>query len=407
MKYQKPNLFCYRLAQAVAWLAATFIFRRKILRNEIKGKKGPFVVIANHECALDFVNLVGLNRHPMSFVISNSFYSTLPIKGFLQKMGVIPKQQFQTSVSDMRRLRAVIDHGAPLVIYPAGLMCEDGLSTPIPPATYKFLKWLNADIYVAKVSGTYFAMPKWAKGLRPGRTYIDVYKLLSKEELAATNLSSLRALTDEALLFDAYREQETLRSKHKSNNIEGLENVLYVCPHCGAEFSMHVKHKNTIYCTACGYAQTSDAYAFFHNRRGIGPELRYVSDWSKLIFAQLKDRIRRGLDNELAAQTRIHMIDPKRNKFVEVGQGLLQLSSSHFQIDGHLHGSSISLSIPIENTPTLPFSPGKYLEIQQGSSIYRCVLHDGRLVMKFINMVKVFYTLRHPELCSSDVSTAV
>ena len=33
----------------------------------------------------------------------------------------------------------------------------------------------------AWVSGT--VMPKWSKGLRPGRTYMDIYKLFSKEEL--------------------------------------------------------------------------------------------------------------------------------------------------------------------------------------------------------------------------------
>ena len=68
MHYKKPNLLCYRIAQIAAWLVATFVFRRKILRNEIKGKKGPFVVIANHQAALDFVNLIGATRRPMSFV---------------------------------------------------------------------------------------------------------------------------------------------------------------------------------------------------------------------------------------------------------------------------------------------------------------------------------------------------
>ena len=31
--------------------------------------------------------------------------------------------------------------------------------------------------------------------------------------------------------------------------------------------------------------------------------------------------------------------------------------------------------------------------IQNGKDIYRCVLEDGRLAMKFINMVKIYYEL--------------
>ena len=78
-------------------------------------------------------------------------------------MGVIPKQQFQTTVTDMKNMKAVVEAGQPLVIYPAGLMCEDGLSTPVPKATYKFLKWMNVDVYMARTEGSYFVMPKWSK----------------------------------------------------------------------------------------------------------------------------------------------------------------------------------------------------------------------------------------------------
>ena len=144
--YKKPNLFFYRLAQGVSNIVAKFIFRRKYIRNEIKGKKGPFIVIANHEAALDFVNLIGASSERMSFVISNSFYNTLPIKNIFDKVGVIPKQQFQTNVRDLKMMKAVLDAGQPLVIYPAGLMCEDGLSTPTPGATYKFLKMMKVDV---------------------------------------------------------------------------------------------------------------------------------------------------------------------------------------------------------------------------------------------------------------------
>lgn len=69
-------------------------------------------------------------------------------------------------------------------------------------------------------------------------------------------------------------------------------------------------------------------------------------------------------------------------------------NKERFLIEGMLHGEEVSLCIPIAGFPTLPFSPGKYLEIQDGQTIYRCVLQDGRLAMKFINMVKIFYELK-------------
>lgn len=398
MKYNKPHLFLYRIAQCAGWLVSKIIYRNRILRNEIRNKKGPFVVIANHQTALDFVNLICASHRPMSFVISRSFFSTLPIQGYLQKIGVIPKQQFQTTVKDMKLMKAVIDSGEPLVIYPAGLMCEDGLSTPIPSATYKFLKWLDVDVYMARSYGSYFVMPKWTGGFRPGRTYMDIYKLFSKEELESASVEEVKAATDDALLFDAYREQEQYLSKYVNNHkLNGLENVLYQCPNCGHEFSVTVQENSTLRCSCCGYAQVSDQYGFLHNEQKLGPSLRYVSDWSRYIFRNLKDTVRQDPGYTLSAQTVIKTVNGSKHKFQEAGAGTLRLSADGFLLEGTLQGEPFTLSVPVGTIPTLPFSPGKHLELQHGNDIYRCVLDDGKLVMKFINLVKIYYELQTEE----------
>lgn len=396
--YQKPSRIHYRFAQAVCWLVSKIIYRNKVLRNEIKDQDGPFVVIANHQTALDFVNLICATARPMSFVISRSFFTTLPIKGYLNKMGVIPKQQFQTTVKDMKQMKSVIDNGQPLVIYPAGLMCEDGLSTPIPSATYKFLKWLSVDVYVARSYGSYFVMPKWTGGLRPGRTYIDIYKLFSKEELQTISMDRLKSATDEALLFDAYREQEQYLSKYINNDkLSGLENVLYKCPYCGSEYSIVSQPANALTCTECGYTEVSDSYALLHNEKCIGPEIRYVSDWSQWIFQELKTAVQQEPGYSLSANTKFQLVNNKASKFVDAGDGELKLSASGFELSGTLSGQPFQLTVPVGGIPTLPFSPGKYLEIQNGMDIYRCMLENGRLVMKFINLVKIFYELHAEE----------
>ena len=393
MTYNKPNRFCYNIARAVSFIVSKLIFKRKILRNEIRNVKGPFVVVANHETALDFVNLIGLCRRPMSFVISKSFFSSLPITGFMSKMGVIPKQQFQTSVSDLKKMKNVIDSGSPLVIYPAGLMCEDGVSTPIPSATYKFLKWIGADIYVARTSGTYFVMPKWAKGIRAGRTYMDVYKLFSKEEIANMPLLEVEEKTKEALLYDAYREQEKLGALYKNNDdIRGLENVLYMCPKCKSEFKMSIKESSVIACSECGYSQKSDKFGFLL-AQGDNREIRYVSDWSREKYDSIKERVINGEETAISDQTEFKMVDNKKHRFVSVGCGTVTLDKNGFYIEGTVNGEQINKKISIANVPSLPFSPGKYFEIQDGADIYRCVLENGKLVMKFINILKIFFEL--------------
>ena len=168
------------------------------------------------------------------------------------------------------------------------------------------------------------------------------------------------------------------------------------CPHCGQEYTMQVRDGSAIYCTHCGYEQISDEYGFLHNQKGVGQELRYVSDWSRKIFEDLKKQVTEGLFESLSTGTKILMIDYQKHKFREVGQGTVTLNKGNFCIKGILSGEPVELNVSTDGLPTLPFSPGKYFEIQDGKNIYRCVLDDGRLVMKFINLVKIFYQLKHP-----------
>lgn len=403
----KQGIITYKMVQAISWTFSKLAFGRKMLRNEIKNAKGPFVIIANHEAALDFVNLIGATRTPMTFVISNSFYSTLPFKRTMDKMGVIPKQQFQTSLKDLTTMRRVIEEGRILVIYPAGLMCEDGRSTPIPAATYDFLKWLKTDVYVAKTSGTYFTMPKWSSGIRRGRTYMDIYKLFDKSELIDADTAEIKKKTDAALEFDAYHDQEVLQVKYRhGDNIEGLENVLYMCPSCHGEFSMHVKDKNILFCHKCGYAEMSDEYAFLHKISDVGKEIRYPSTWSRRIYYYLKRQITRGEVTDIQSRVSIHMLPPPaKSKFVPVGEGLFTLERGRITLDGFINGERYDLSVSTAQFASLPFSPGKYFEIQKGDEIYRLYPEDGKIVMKIVNMVKIFYELNAAQRALDQLRT--
>ena len=401
--------FLYGLWKFLANILAAVIFRRRFLRNEIKNKKGPFVVIANHQAALDFINLIGAAKEPMSFVISNSFYRTIPLKCIMPRLGLIPKQQFQTSLADMRKMKQTVDGDGILVIYPAGLMSDDGTSTPLPAATYSFLKWMKTDVYMAKTIGTYFSMPKWRKGgIRSGRTYIDIYKLFDKDELQAIDADELRRRTDEALLFDAYEEQEKLLVKYQNNdNIEGLENVLYICPVCKKEFTVKTRDKSTIYCEACGFEEKADEYQLLHKTSDIGEEIRHPSKWNALIYSLVKGQIERGELSSLSAKVEIQMIPDGKRSFERVGDGTLTLTADSFVISGIPNCEESELCVPTASFAALPYKPGKYIEIQHGDTIYRCLPEDGRVVIKFINMIKIFYEINTAEAEKKKAGAAV
>lgn len=401
MSANKNNTALYGIVRAVSSVAAKVIFRRKVIRNELKGQKGPIVLIGNHEAALDYTTVIGTTKEPITFVISDSFYNTLPIKNIMKKLGVIPKQQFQTTLREIAAMHSTVKKDGILMFYPAGLMSENGLPTPIPAATYKFIRKLDADVYVAKISGTYFCTPKWSSKLRRGRTYLDVYKLIDRSDLREMSIEQVQTAVDNDLFFDAYREQEKNMVKFRGgDNIEGLENVLYICPHCKEEFSLQVKNKNTIYCEKCGFAHTSDSYGFLHNTGDTEEEIRYVSDWSRFVSGQIRADIESGKLSSLHSAAVIQTIDYGRKKYVEVGRADITLTPGAFIIDGVINGKAKKLEVPISSFASLPFKPGLRIEIQHGKTTYRCVLEDGKLATKFVDMVKIYYEKKRREIGS-------
>ena len=389
----RHNKFYYRLTQLLSGIVSRTLFKCEVRRNELKGKKGPFVVIANHQAALDFTNLIGLTKEEMIFVISNAFYRSLPFKKIMDKIGVIPKQQFQTSLKDIRSIKSAVEQGEILVIYPAGLMCEDGLCTPIPHTTYQFLKWLGADVYMAKVSGTYFVAPKWSQKKRPGKTYVDVYKIFDKEELAELDMSEIIERTRRNLDFDAYREQEELRIKYRGgDNLEGLEYVLYKCPHCKSEHGMKAE-KNKIFCTECGYAEESDEYGFLHKIGEIGEEIRYVSDWSKMIYSGVLEKLCSGGDVYMKLPCDLEVLYGGAGKWKDCGKCTVTLTREGFTLSNTLYERYADTLIRIDHFASLPFIPGDSFEIQHGNDVLRCHPKNQYDVMRVINNVKALYEL--------------
>ena len=56
-KFKTPNIFIYGIFRLLCRIIAKFKFNLKIEKNEIKKLKGPYVVIANHESVIDFINM--------------------------------------------------------------------------------------------------------------------------------------------------------------------------------------------------------------------------------------------------------------------------------------------------------------------------------------------------------------
>lgn len=396
--YKKPDPILFGIVKGISKLACALLYRIKVTRNELTGSSGRRVVIANHESAVDFLTAYAVMPRNTSLVASRSIVRSLPIYPLVPKLGVLEKNQFQTTAGDMRRMKSVLSNGGLLMLYPAGLMTESGASTPIPLATGRVLKWFDADIYVSKVSGTYLSSPKWARVSRRGRGSLEVYKLISREELAKLSDQEAQALVETHLAFDAYRDNEEKRIRFRNgDNVEGLEHVLYKCPVCGEEFSIGLRGKNALVCSACGYEVTCDQYGLLSAPEGRETVFRYPSDWHAHIENSVRESVLADPGFLLTTRAAIHKINDKKHRYEPVGEGTVTLNFDRFTIDGTVNGEPFSKEIPTASFPMLPFKPGRQFEIQCGEDIFRILPEDGRIVMKWLLTLKTVYHIKHRE----------
>ncbi len=396
--YVKPNFFTYGFVRNISRFVSKFIYRVSVTRNELRGSFGRRVILANHEADIDFFSAYANIPGRAHVVASQSIISTLPIAPLAEGCGVITKNQFQTSITDLHKMKAVVDHEEPLLLYPAGLMTESGASTPIPTATGKVAKWFDADIYIAKITGTYLMKPKWANKKRRGKATLDIYKLISREDLAAMSDEEAEALIEEHLSFDAYRNNAELKIAYENgDSVDGLENVLYKCPDCGADYSIGVKDGHSLVCYKCGYEVRSDEYGTLYCEDGKEPIYKYPTDWHAYIESSVFEEVRSNPDFKLEGRARIQKIDEKKHKFVEVGEGCISLDYDHLSIDGAIFGEPTHRQFRTDIFPILPFRPGKYFEIQHGQEILRIMPEDPRQIMHWIFVLKATYKLKHEQ----------
>lgn len=395
-KFRKPNFFVYGVFRLASKFLSKFMFKVKVTKNEVRGKKGSYVIIANHEASIDFIALAAAVKRRINFVISNSFYQSLNIQPLIKACGVIPKQQFQTRTSDLKSMKRVVENGGVLGIYPAGLMSENGVSTAIPKASGKLLKWLDSDVYVAYISGTYLTSPKWSDTRRKGKVKLSITKLLSAEEIKNMDVENITNLVEEKLRYNAYETQEKERVIYKhGDNIEGLENVLYKCPKCGSEFSIKSKSKNILECNTCGNEAKSDKYGFLEKVKESDVIYKCPNEWYDYIQEHVLEEVKNNPYYFIQSHTKIKMIDYKKHKFVFVGDANIKLDKEKFTISGNINGEEVFKEVSIATFPMLPFKPGVHFEIQDGMDIYRIILDKSEEVMKWVMSLKALFTLYH------------
>ena len=391
MNIRKPNGVLYFLVYILVYPLLKLLFRLKVDRTGYDPPEGPYIVVSNHCSYMDFI-VVMLALYPRRFnaVGAKKFFLYRPLNKLLPIMGVIPKNLFDPDTRAIKSIMAVIKRGDRVLLFPEGRCSTDGAYAGVHKSTGKLIKKLGVPVVGCRIEGAYTCMPFWRKGVRLGSERLTIAGLISAEEVGAMTADEINCAVDERLGGPVPSSRAAVFKTNKARKLtEGLQNVLYWCPACGAEFA-HETRGNVIRCLACGSSAEMDREARLRPLGG-GVSPGSVHEWFR---EQTRHEMSLLSENMIPVRTSatVRMPAAGEGRGMELcGSGELSLDSGGWHYSGELRGERAELFFPIDTVPALPFDPCDDFQIYAHGEFYMFTPEDPRRCAKYSTIGECAY----------------
>lgn len=334
----RPGIFWRTLVRVLSMLGLVGTrFRYTGEGMEKVGRNEPCLILMNHSCFLDLL-IASTILYPRPYNIictSDGFVGMGGLKARLMRaIGCVPTRKFVTDltlVQDM--LYCLKDLKSSVLMYPEASYSFDGTCTALPRKMGVLLKKLDVPVVMIETFGAFSRNPLYNE-LQVRRSVpvsAKVRLLYSREDLKEKSVKELSDGLDAAFSFDQFRWQKENGIKITDDfRADGLERILYKCPHCGTEGE--TKGKGTgLTCRHCGKHWELTPIGDLAASEGK-TEFAHIPDWYRWEREQVRRELEDGtyrldIDVDIAM-----MVDFKA--IYKVGQGHLTHGREGFTLTG-------------------------------------------------------------------------
>ena len=403
-KHCKPRRIDWFFRTLIKVLSVVNLRKNHVKYREIGmerlAKGEPCLILMNHSGFVD-MEIAGNYLYPRAFSTVCTHDAYVGMAWLMRTIGCIPTQKFVSDVTLIRDMNyALKELKTTVLMYPEACYSFDGRANALPDSIGGLLKLLKVPVVTMITHGAYTREPLYNM-LRHRKVDIctDVTYLLSPEEIRRMTQQELNERVQEAFSFDSFRwQRENEIHVTEAFRAEGLERVLYKCPHCHKERTMK-SAGSVVGCAACGKMYELTELGALEAVDGEGA-FDHVPDW----YSWEREEVKK----ELAANTYRLDCDVEIYMMVDfkaiyrVGEGRLRHDAEGFLLegaDGELSYSQSPLASYTVNSDFYWYERGDVISIGNKRHLFFCLPKDQSISVAKVKMAaEELYKLRREEI---------
>ena len=254
----------------------------------------PCLILMNHSSFTDMKLAYGI-FYPRKLGIVTSVDAMTGILGKLMRLlGCTPTHKYVSDMSLIKDITYMLkENKTSVLMYPEAGYSFDGCATTLPKRMGVLMKRLGVPVVTVITQGAFHRDPLYNMlQIRDVKVSAHVKCIATAEELKEKSVEELDALLAEAFSFDNFAWQRDNKvSIDAPFRADGLQRILYKCPHCGNENQMEGKGIH-LTCHACGKQWTMDQYGQLSADSG-DTEYPHIPDW----YNWQRDCVRKELED--------------------------------------------------------------------------------------------------------------
>jgi 1-acyl-sn-glycerol-3-phosphate acyltransferase len=394
----KPNIFFRTLIRVLSAKDLIPIKFTHVKKDMERAGEGPYLILMNHSCFLD-MEIASAVLYPMAYGIVATSDGFVGKDWLMRQIGCIPTQKFVSDLQLVRDMDYMLKKKKTSVLmFPEAGYSLDGRATVLPRKMGGLLKLLKVPVLSIHVDGAFLRTPLYNE-LKNRKVPVsaELKCLLTPEEIREKSVEELDAILDETFTFDHFDWQKEngiqITAPDRAN---GLERVLYKCPHCQKEGELRGEGEH-LTCRACGKTWRLTELGEMQATEGE-TEISHIPDW----FAWERDCVRHELEEgtySLETDVEIGMLVNHKAIYI-VGDGHLSHTNEGFTLtgcDGKLTYTQKPRASYSVNADYYFYERGDIISIGNRDCLYYCFIKDNTPVAKARLGAEELFKLSVPE----------